>query len=469
MTRTPRPVIYIPLILLSLLTLIFAPRIVVGFRDESRAQKSLAAGQYARAAESYEAAARRLFWRNDLWEQAGLAAQNDPAEALRLLDEAQSRQPLSLEGLMAFGDAHYALGDQDTALSYWQAALSAGYSSAGLYERLAGAYYILGDKDAEIEALRGWLVYHADNAAAHYRLGLLLIVQSPDEAFAELETAARVDEGYASVFQTLRTALNLALLEPAPAEKLVIIGRALGLASEWELAADAFRRAAQADPESASAWAWLGEAKQHLGQNPLPDLDKALNLQPDSTLIRSLRGLYWQRQEKAEEALLEFQTAAGLEPENPVWHSALGEVYAQAGDLPPALAAYQQAVELAPETPLYWRLLAVFCLHYSVQVEEVGLPAAQKAVILAPNDPVMADTLGWVYLTLGQMEDAEKQLLHALEIAPDFASAHLHLGMLYLQGGQRELAYGYLLKARDLAGSDVIGQQAQRILEQYFP
>ena len=333
---------------------------------------------------------------------------------------------------------------------------------------MAAAHYSSGNKDAEIDALWGWLSYHADDAAAHYRLGLLLIIHSPDEAYAELELAARVDDEYDPDFQTLRTALNLTLLESAPTEKLTIIGRALGLVGEWELAADAFRRAAQTDPESASARAWLGEAYQHLGLDGYPELEEALDLDPNSTLVRSLRGLYWQRQEKGEQALIEFQAAAALEPENPAWQSAIGDVYAQDGDLPPALAAYQQAVDLAPEEPLYWRLLAVFCMQYTIQVEEVGLPAAQRAVILAPNDASMVDTLGWVYLTLGQMEDAERQLLHALEIAPDLASAHLHLGLLYLQKGQHEMAYEYLLQARNLAGGSLVGQQAQQLLEKYF-
>ncbi|NOY97617.1 MAG: tetratricopeptide repeat protein [Chloroflexi bacterium] len=468
--RSLRPAVYVPLILSGLFALVVAPRLLAGQWDASQARQAAAEGRYAQAAEYYALAAARLPWRADLWEPAGRAALSggDAAEARRLLEEARSRAALSTEGLVALGDAYQQTGDLEAALTAWQAAFSAGNPSAELYGRLAGAYYLLGDKAAEEDALRGWLLYQPGDAAGHYRLGLLLTISSPQDALSELVFASRLDPEYDPVVQTLRTGLNLSLLESDPAGQFVISGRALALVQEWELAADAFRRAAQADPESAVAWAWLGEAQQHLGGDGSSELARALELDPDSVLVRSLRGLYWQRQGETARALAEFQAAAALEPENPAWQAALGDIYAQSGDLPPALAAYQRAVELEPESSLYWRLLAVFCVQHSVQLVEVGLPAAQKAVQFAADDPRALDVLGWVYLDLNQLDEAEKRLSRALKIAPELASAHLHLAMLYLRNGQQALAYDHLLRARDLSGGDLVGQQAQQMLDQFF-
>ncbi len=117
------------------------------------------------------------------------------------------------------------------------------------------------------------------------------------------------------------------------------------------------------------------------------NLDRAFELNPDSSTVRGLRGLYYQRTSNFREALTEFQTAAALEPENGMWHVSMGETHAKLGDLIRALEAYQKATTLAPEDPGYWRLLAIFCAQNNVNVRDVGVPAAQKAVVLDGEDP----------------------------------------------------------------------------------
>jgi Flp pilus assembly protein TadD len=54
--------------------------------------------------------------------------------------------------------------------------------------------------------------------------------------------------------------------------------------------------------------------------------------------------------------------------------------------------------------------------------------------------------------------------MRALELDPQNASVHLHLGMLYLQKDDRASAYDHLVKARDL-GDDEAGV----LLNNYFP
>ena len=197
-------------------------------------------------------------------------------------------------------------------------------------------------------------------------------------------------------------------------------------------------------------------------------LNKAFDLQPDSTLIRSLRGLYWQRQGNLEEASQEFQVAVELEPGNPNWQSMLGEIYARSGDLPLALVAYEKATVLAPEDPLYWHFLALFSVQYAVQLEETGLPAAKKAVALDSKNATFMDTLGWIYFGLERDEDAEEQFLRALQLDSNLGAAHLHLGMFYLKHNHMNLAYQSLLHASELSQSDFVREQAVRLLDEYY-
>jgi Flp pilus assembly protein TadD len=195
-----------------------------------------------------------------------------------------------------------------------------------------------------------------------------------------------------------------------------------------------------------------------------PELEQALNLNPNSATVRGLRGLYFERAGNFRQALTEFQAAAALEPKNPTWFVSLGESYSKLGDLIRALESYQTATTLAPEDASYWRLLAIFCGQNNVNVKDVGVPAAQKAVRLAKDDTASLDVLGWLLLMDARKEEAERILTHTLELDPQNASAHLHQGKLYLQANNRASAYDHLIKARDLGNTD-----AEMILKQYFP
>jgi Flp pilus assembly protein TadD len=92
------------------------------------------------------------------------------------------------------------------------------------------------------------------------------------------------------------------------------------------------------------------------------------------------------------------------------------------------------------------------------------MPAAEKAVILAKDDSTSQDLLGWLLFMDARYPEAERILLHAIELDSQNASAHYHLGMLYLEKEQRDLAYSHFVSARDLGSND-----AQAILNQYFP
>lgn len=467
------------LIIIILFALIISPRIILGLGSEQSAKEALSRGDFSSASKEYELAAQRLFWRDDLWNNVGKTKliSGQRAEALLAYKMAKEKDVLSAFGWEVLGEESWQNGNYREALNLWQEGLTHYPKYFEFYSYLAMAYREKGDYISEQGALESYLKFESDTpetAHLHYRLGLLLMLDSPEKALEELTRAARADDEFAPVVDTLRASLNLALLESDPALSAILLGRGLALVDEWQLAAQIFTRATQDYPTNESAWAWLGEAKQHLEEDALPegdalsDLDQALNLNPNSVLVRSLRGLYWQREGKLEEALQEFQIAVKIEPENPNWHTALGEIYARMGDLSSAHLAYERATVLAPNDPYSWQSLALFSINYAVQPEDIALPAAQKAYALRPKEAAFADTLGWVYFGMEQDREAEEQFLFALMLDPDFATAHLHLGMLYLQRSHLNLAYESLLRARDLAVDAWVAEQATRLLDEYF-
>lgn len=460
------------LVLMGFAGLIFTPPIRTAYNEVRLAEQAYLESDFLRAAELYEHAAGLLPWRPDLWNLAGIArfqVENYP-EAIRLLRIAKGHEVLSDVGWEVLGISNYQLGYIQEAVQAWETGLTRFPNYAKYHSHLIIAYRESGDIPAERDALEKWTASEGGNdAAARYRLGVMLSVDDPDRALGEFLLAASLEPEYDSVAETMRAAINLASLEADESRRLVIIGRGLGLMDEWGFAQDAFRQAVDADEENAEAWAWLGEAVQHLGGSGRVELDRALNLGRTDPVVRSLRGLGWARQGKYSQALAEYLLAAEYDPGNPVWQVQIGEMYAQLGDLPPALARYQRATQIAPEDPTTWRLLASFCAQYGVQVSEIGLPAAQMAVELTGEDPLVLDTIGWIFTLLERNDEARDALEHALSLDPNLAQAHLHLGFVSIQTEEWELALEHLQTARELDPDGPIGEQAQILLNRFFP
>ena len=460
--------------LLVMALILLAVVLPIIFSGYSELKKASISTTYSEAAQHYQSAAGHLPWRADLYELSGHAYYH--AQEYTKADEAYKnafqRKALSSEGWVAWGDVNYLNKNPERAAEIWQQALEQQNPSEQLYSRLGQTYLEAGEYSKAADALQRYVSTYSEDAAAHYQLGLLLTLMDQNAALSELLTASQLDPQLDPAVQTLRTALNLAVLSDSASERFVIIGRGLGLINEWRLANAAFTEALASDESNAEAWAWLGEAKHHIGslENVMTgqvgsnELNQALYLNPNSSVIRGLRGLNYQRSGNFRQALEEFEHAARLEPDNPAWQVSLGETYSKLGDLISALDAYQQATTLAPDDANYWRLLATFCAQNGVYIKDVGVPAAQHVVVMSKNDSTALDLLGWLLMLDARYEDAEKILTRALGLDPQNASAHVHFGMLYLQSNNRVDAYDHLVIARDLGNTE-----AAALLKQYFP
>ena len=91
-------------------------------------------------------------------------------------------------------------------------------------------------------------------------------------------------------------------------------------------------------------------------------------------------------------------------------------------------------------------------LGYSLAERNVRLPEAfeliGKALQLAPNDPFIMDSMGWVQFRMGQLDAAEKQLRQAYALRND-AEIAVHLGEVLWQKGQQADARKLWREARN--------------------
>jgi tetratricopeptide (TPR) repeat protein len=448
------------------------PQLSQAMTGVTRAVKSGSPGQAARLLQvvlAYEP------WRTELWLAAGrYAAQaGDLQGTVTLLEKAVSYQRLSAPDALLLGDAYRQLGKDPQAISAWERARQAGADPLEVTQRLLQVHQAQDDLPALTLDLQTLADLQPGNARAQYQAGLSLSAQQPSAAVPYLERAAALDRGLLRLAQPLRDAIQAALLVDDPAYRLVEAGRKLAALEEWRLAEAAFQNAVQLAPQNGEAWAFLAEARQHLDppetQLAKQALDRALQASPETVLVRILASLYWQRQGDDLQAQEHLQEALRLEPENPVLYVEIGSLLSRQGELSAARQAFQKAVDLDPRQVSYRRTLVEFLLHHQIELRESALPVARQAVLLAPRDPAALDLMGETLFLLGDYHTAARFVERALQEDAEYAPALLHLGLISLYLGDNTKARLLMTRARDLAGDRLTLNQAERLLEYYFP
>jgi cytochrome c-type biogenesis protein CcmH/NrfG len=180
-------------------------------------------------------------------------------------------------------------------------------------------------------------------------------------------------------------------------------------------------------------------------------------------------GLYWERKQAYPQAKLYLDQAIAANPNDPYLYSALGNILSKSGDLPAAQSAYESAIQLAPDDPRFYRHLAEFALQNQIQIHEMALPAARRAIALDPGDAASLDVMAQIMLVLQDYRSAERFSLKAIQSDPKFTQAYLHLGTAYIFLGETEPARQWLGIVETIAPDSWQASQARRMLEYYFP
>lgn len=333
----------------------------------------------------------------------------------------------------------------------------------------AQAYIQSGELEEAASLWEETLIQDPDNPTAHYQLGLIIAITNPDEAITHLDQAAQLDETFSEPVKMLKNTLRRAAFAEEPAYRLIQVGQALANVDEWNLAEKAFQRATVEDTDYPEAWAFLGEAQYHIGEDGLAALEKAIETNPNAFAANAFMGLYWYRQGQSDLALVYLQTAADIDPDNPALQEDIAAVLVDMSNFSAALTHLVRLTELLPLESHSWQALACFSMDYDVQVEDVGLPAARQAVLIAPDDPLSQTLLGRAYMLTGNEHYPVRFFTRALELDQDYPDAHLYLGIFYLQYDEPENALLHLELAKELGGGGAIGELAQDILDRYFP
>jgi tetratricopeptide (TPR) repeat protein len=441
--------------------------------SQTAASQAADRGDFQRAAELASTAAQKSPDQQPLWVTAGDYAlqAGDLASAVQFFEQALALQA-TVPTLQRLEQAYAQAGQPEAAAPAFRQALEQPDLAFDALEWLLSTFWERGDYTSAETALERLAAQRPEEARFHYQLGLLKAASDPQAALPPLRQAARLDPALEEAARSLESKITAARRSDEPAFALLEAGRGLASLGEWDLAGEAFERAVQARPDFAEAWAYLGASRQHTSTDPaagLAELERALALEPESVAAQTFLALYWQRQQQPEKALLAIRAAVQREPNNPILQVELGRSLARTGDLEAALQAYQQAAVVAPYEPAYLRLLSEFCMELDYAVSETGLPAARQALLLAPKDPQNLVLMARVLTHLNDLVSAERFAQRALQFEPQYAPAHLQLGIVYLQGGERERGLRSLETARILAPETLVAEQAARLMQTFTP
>jgi tetratricopeptide (TPR) repeat protein len=381
-------------------------------------------------------------------------------QAMAAFAEAERREG-GEEAVLGLADSYAGRGDWAAAIGHWLRAQSLAPHDARVYVALGRAAIAQGQFDRARSHLTRALQLEPsaeEAAAAHSLLGRLEIADDP--ALAESHFRQAGDEDMLSVLAAVDG-------EADPVRLALLLGIAALQRNELSLARHHFERATALSPGDAEAWAYLAHTLDQQGETLAAGelLAQALALDGESPLIHYFLGTHHRLVGNLDDAQSALWQALLRDPENAAFRAELAGTFVDQSDYPRAEEWYVGAVKVAP-TDVNFRLMLVrFHLDHLYRVAEGGVPAAEALVGLAPGDARAYDLLGWVYLLAGRRVEGQRALLRALALEPDLVSANYHLGSLYFNAGQHDLARQYLQRASDLDQQGFYRPRADLLLQ----
>jgi tetratricopeptide (TPR) repeat protein len=141
-----------------------------------------------------------------------------------------------------------------------------------------------------------------------------------------------------------------------------------------------------------------------------------------------------------------FLKALEINRELIVAHQNLGLIYQRMGLHEKAIESYENAISLNPNNILVINNLA-FLYTLERKNFKKALKLIGRAKRLAPFDPAILDTEGWIYFQLKRYGDAHKSFLEAYEIDKKNPVIQYHIALTYEKLGEHEEAIEFLKTA----------------------
>jgi tetratricopeptide (TPR) repeat protein len=233
---------------------------------------------------------------------------------------------------------------------------------------------------------------------------------------------------------------------------------------QYASAMDRVQRLIDRDPKLAQPW--VLRAKIYLAQGDFahaePDLLKAIELDPKLEPAYGLLAQLYVASNRQEEATAKLNAFVEKNKTVPALMQ-LAQIQIQQKNFAAARDAYENLLSVAPNFPLALNNLAVLYSEHLGQVDK-AYDLAKRGREAAPNDPSLADTLGWILFKKGDYDNALRLLQESAGKLPNMAEIQFHAGMAHYMMGEEGPARLALQKAVDATADFPVKDEARQRL-----
>jgi tetratricopeptide (TPR) repeat protein len=267
-----------------------------------------------------------------------------------------------------------------------------------------------------------------------------LLKQNPGDLHAQVRKAQIYGEqgNFAAAIEELN-----AVLRDRPHELRVrdFLGLLYEEMKDYERAIQAYQANIQIDPTFFDSILHLGFVSYRLKRNEeaLSYLDQAVKLNPKRPEPYLLLGLTYFQMKEYQQAKARLEDGIHQDPSNAELHFNLGTAYDKLDRFDEVVKAMEQALELDPEHADALNYLGYSYADRGINAEE-AVSLTQQAVTLRPHNGYYVDSLGWALYKVGRIEEALEMMQRAVSLVPDDPVIYEHLGEIFLLREEHEKA-----------------------------
>ena len=358
------------------------------------------------------------------------------------LEEVKRLTPDSSAARLLLAELNLRTGDLDPVIED-MADLVQEQPSAQAYKLLGKAHLGKGDAGSALEALQQAVGLVPNDPDGRYSLGLALTANKMRaEAQRQFEAALALSPGY---IEPLTQIALIAVNEQKAAEVIERIQKHIEIV-----------------PSSGAHYYLLGST--HLAMRNTDEAVaayvKATELEPRMLSAYMRLASIYAATDQFEEALGKMNEALTQNPDDEATLMIIGILHHQKGDLPKASETYEKILQLRSDFAPAANNLAYILSENEGDLER-ALQLAEAARAAAPEDPRIADTLGWILYKRSDHQRAVGLLKESATKLPENAEIQYHLGMTHYQLRDHQSARVALKRALDLS-SDFAGAEEAR-------
>lgn len=388
-----------------------------------------------------------------------LTRAKDKKAAFLLLENLSAPYPSVPEAHLALAQAAFLQGDGQRARTEVQKALTLSPSSELAALTLA---QVTTDKQEAAKALSGFLASYPNAREVRLAYARILIeLKQYDQARTEFKNLLKSKPQDLTALYALGLLgaqsddLNeaedylkqyLAALETQPDEDrdpsqaLLLLAQ---IAEERNDTRDALRWLEQVEPDSPQAYMTalikraqliaksgnMAAARKLLREHPAEgETDRTQMIAAEAQLLQSLN--------QTAEAMNVMESGLKRFPDNTDLLYEYAMLAEKMDKLETMESALRKIIKLAPNNQHAYNALGYSFADRNIRLQE-AFELISKALALAPQDPFIMDSMGWVQFRLGKLKEAEALLRRAYELRPDPEIA-AHLGEVLWVKGQKE-------------------------------